>query len=84
MVMLIMPYLTIAVLPTPRIAAFIPGQSPPAVKMPIFIPLLFLLTFNHFLVISKFSFSNGYCITWLVALHLSLLIVADWFHLSVF
>ena len=29
------PYLTIAVLPTPLIAAFNPGQSPPAVRMPI-------------------------------------------------
>jgi hypothetical protein len=30
-----MPYAPIAALPTPRIAAFSPGLSPPAVRMPI-------------------------------------------------
>ena len=33
--MTFIPYFTMAVLPTPLIAALIPGQSPPAVKMPI-------------------------------------------------
>jgi hypothetical protein len=35
MPMTCIPYSTMAVLPTPRMAALMPGQSPPALRMPI-------------------------------------------------
>jgi hypothetical protein len=46
-----------AVFPTPLIAALIPGQSPPAVSMPIFLGMPFFL-FALAIMIDIFPFSN--------------------------
>jgi hypothetical protein len=53
--MTFMPYFTIAVLPTPLIAALIPGQSPPAVKMPILFGTVFLPMFSRGIMLFNYD-----------------------------
>jgi hypothetical protein len=48
-----MPYSLIAVLPTPRMAALIPGQSPPAVSIPILIPRVESVIFSGVFIFAK-------------------------------
>jgi hypothetical protein len=61
-----MPYFTIAVFPTPLMAALIPGQSPPADKIPIrfLVPIGAVFTINNqFLEGAIIDFFEMHCLS---------------------